>query len=201
MAVSEVDICNLALARVGQDVIVNLTDTGRSARLCNLLYEPSRDQLLRSYRWKFAIKRTELAASATAPDHGYTYSYPLPTDCLRVLSVSEEDPEFDPDLDPALWDIEDGELVTDKVAPLPIKYIARIEDTNQFDPCFIDALTAYMAYKLAPSLRESETDVIAALKSDFKEIMEGARYVNAIESRRMKRRYTRSSWVLGNEYY
>jgi len=197
---SEVEICNLALARCGQGPIVNILDDNRNARLCNLHFDAKRDALLRRYRWKFAIKRASVNASATAPVYGYSLAYLQPTDCLRVVSVNDLDPEFDPDLDPSIWDIEGENIVTDLAAPLMIKYIKRVEDPNEFDAAFADALAAYLAYFMVASFRDTEEGIIGALKNDFNDIVDQAKYVNAIEGRPRKRRQTRSSWASGRNY-
>lgn len=89
MAVTEVSICNMALSRVGHTTITALSDANDAARQCNLHYEPSRDALLRSHPWNFAVKRTRLITQAetaktitgatkanpcviTAASHGYS---------------------------------------------------------------------------------------------------------------------------------
>lgn len=197
MTVSVTDICNLALARVGQSEITNITDDNRRAKLCNLHYEQKRDTLLRMYRWKFATKRASLPALTDAPTFGYTYAYQEPTDCIRVISVNELDPEYDPDLDPGLWDKEGSTIVTDLAAPLDIKYISRVTDTTQFDACFVDTLASFIAIYLAPSLRETETDLVSTFRSEFNVLVKDAKFVNAIEARPRYRRNTSSAWARG----
>src|SRR4030065_768120 len=62
---SETGICNRALQIVGATRIGSLADTSKSARECTVAYEISRDALLRSHPWGFAIARAQLAADAT----------------------------------------------------------------------------------------------------------------------------------------
>ena len=58
---SALDICNLALNRIGQPSIddkvdpPNLTGEDEASQACNLLYEPKRDALLEMYPWRFAM--------------------------------------------------------------------------------------------------------------------------------------------------
>ena len=64
---SEVQICNLALAKIGDQQITSLTENSKAGRLCNLVYEPLRDATLRAHPWNFAITRETLALHSVAP--------------------------------------------------------------------------------------------------------------------------------------
>ena len=200
MTVSAVAICNQALARVAQGPIVNLDDGDRLSRLCKLHYAPKRDALLRDYRWKFAIARTSLPASATAPVSGWARAYTLPTDCLRVLSAGDMDPEFDPGCSDK-WDREGDAIVTDMAAPLDIRYIRRVSDETRFDPTFVDAFALYLAMYLAPSVKELDSGLAANMRQEFDFVLSRARHTNAIESRSRQRYRSNSDWVNGRRSY
>jgi len=58
---TEVSICSNALRRLGDDPITSLTDDTERARLCNAFYQDSRDLVLRSHPWNFAITRASTA--------------------------------------------------------------------------------------------------------------------------------------------
>lgn len=53
---SDVDICNLALANINQKPILTLGDANELARMCKRWYDPSRRQLLEECDWTFARK-------------------------------------------------------------------------------------------------------------------------------------------------
>ena len=93
---TEVSICSNALRRLGDSPIASLTEDSERARLCNAFYEPSRDAILRSHTWNFAINRANLAKLSTSPAFEYANQFALPTDpfCLRVLKMEFEDYEF-----------------------------------------------------------------------------------------------------------
>lgn len=51
----DIDICNVALARIGQrQFIASFADNTIASQLCNLLYPLARDSLLRKAQWRFA---------------------------------------------------------------------------------------------------------------------------------------------------
>ncbi|MBB5040591.1 hypothetical protein [Prosthecobacter dejongeii] len=144
-----VDICNGALLRLGEARIMALGDANTPARKCAVLFAPTRDQVLRAHRWNFARARAVLSALAQAPAFGWARQFSLPTDCLRVLSLNGDTEE-----EGAEYEIEGGKLLTDELAA-EVRYVARIEDTEKFDPLFCEALTVLLASKLAVALTGS----------------------------------------------
>ena len=92
MAASEVQICNVALRKLGARRITALTDDTEEAKSCTDVFDRLRDKLLRIHPWNFATKRAALAVSTTSPAWGYDNAYPLPADCLRITSVDTSYP-------------------------------------------------------------------------------------------------------------
>lgn len=144
---SVTDICNQALSKVGDELISCLTDSSKQARYCRMLYQPTRDAVLRAHPWNFAIERAELAQLSAVPAYEYTYQYKLPTDCLRVLQMEDVDMVFK---------IEGGKLLADE-GTAKIKYIKRVTDSALFDSLFIAALSARLAAEMAVPLADSKT--------------------------------------------
>jgi len=147
MAISNVSICNKALYLLGEDEIALLTDAVKPARVCNVLFEPVRDALLRQFPWNFAVKRAALSQSTSSPAFGFDYEYQLPADCLRVLEVQDSR---------ISWKVEGRKLITNSDT-ISIRYIARITDPTQYDSQFVDLLSARLASELAIPLTDSNT--------------------------------------------
>lgn len=194
---SEVEICNQALARLGQPPIISLADPSRGARLCSLFYAPKRDELLRHYRWKFAIRLVNLPAGAPAPLFGWAYRYPLPTDALRVLSVNDLDPDMDPHIDRTRWDREGSDIVSNEPPMIAVRYIARVEDPQRFDESFASVLSLSLARYMAPSIEDVGSDLAFRLGEEFQISVAQARHISAIEGLPQRRRPSRSGWLYG----
>jgi len=151
---TEVSICSNALRKLGDDPITSLTEDTERARLCNSFYESSRDSLLRSHPWNFAITRATLAQLSTTPAYGFAYQYALPTDpyCLRVLEMEYQD---------YIFKIENlatvGRVLLSDESTAKILYVGRITDTTLFDSLFVDTLTAHLSAKLAYPITNSTT--------------------------------------------
>lgn len=142
------DICNLALIRLGQSPITTLQDGTAAAKSCNILYGPTRDEVLKVYPWRFASTDKQLAASGASPVWKFDLKYELPADCLFVQETDFED-TYD-------WQVKGGFLHTNATAPIYITYTKRVTDPTKFDPLFVTALVELLASKLAmPITRKS----------------------------------------------
>lgn len=145
---SEVQICNMALGRIGQATISSLSEQSEEATQCNLFYGPMRDHVLREYPWNFATRRAALATlSVTAPpDWDYVYAYPA--DCLQARVImptvrGQASPPF------SIGSTSDGKrVIYADTAEAYLIYTAKVTDPNLFDWSFINAL----AYRLAAEI-------------------------------------------------
>ncbi len=140
-------ICNLALGRIGDDRIMDIGDASQQARYCKLFYEQTRDEVLRSHPWNFAITRATLTALASSPVFGWDYQYELPADFIRLVQFNGWE-VWEP-LD--LYEIESSMLLTDE-STAQLKYIYQVTDCSKFDSLFIEALSLKLASKLARPL-------------------------------------------------
>lgn len=150
-APSETSIANAALTLLGERRVNSLDDASKTAKLLKDRFDDVRDDLLRAHSWNFATKRASLAVSATTPAFGYDNAYDLPSDYLRLISVSNT----------ALlpYEVEGRQILTDLEAPLEIVYTRRVEDPVQMDPMFRQALAAALAVELAESITGTSTKV------------------------------------------
>jgi hypothetical protein len=145
--ITSTTIANSALAKLGADRIINLSDDTREARILREQYEKNRNELLRSHPWNFAIKRVALAALATAPAYGYSLQFQLPTDCLRVLEIDTIGME---------WEREGNVIVTDS-AVVYIRYLYEVTEAGYFDSCFAEVLATKLAADVCFAITQSTT--------------------------------------------
>lgn len=153
---SIVSICNLALSNIGKENINALSEASAEARACNQFYEHARDLLLQSYPWNFADKTVALAEVVEPTFGKWNHAYQRPADCLKVRWIfpySGDDQPRIADCDAAKipFDV-DGGLIFANASPAVLVYTARIEDSSQFTPLFVDALSWHLATRLAMPL-------------------------------------------------
>lgn len=149
---SEVDICNLALARLGDDATVSSIyppEGSAQAEHCARFYPIARDALLEMHDWHFATRRKTLAAiSGTWSPWGFAYA--PPSDCVRVIAVVPPD---SPDTDVQPFEREIGPtgqavILTDQGEAIA-RYVTKVTDTTRFSPLFVDVLGDLLASYLA----------------------------------------------------
>jgi hypothetical protein len=142
---TEVEICNAALSFLGASPITSLSGTDKRSITCNTWYAITRDNILRSHPWNFAIKRAALVEDVSTPAFGYTHQFVLPVDFLRALKLDYSDIEYK---------IEGGLLLTDDDA-INLVYIAKITDPTKFDSMFNYVFSLQLAYNMAYGLVQS----------------------------------------------
>lgn len=160
---ADIDICNLALMRLGQEAITSLTEGTNAAQACAVLYPSTRDKVLAWSLWPFATTRQTLARLSAVPASQYRYFYAMPTIPypLRILDIDTASAAYQREIwvDPTNPVNQVPVLLTDATAVI-VKYIARTNE-GVWSPLFVDTLSLWLAIDLAPaitgkaSLRES----------------------------------------------
>ncbi len=185
MAASNVAIANLALTKLGDLRILNLTDNTKPAREVNAVFDMTRDYLQRRFSWRFCIKRANLAADSGTPLWDWSYQYQIPTDCLRILQVGQWYPT--PDLSDLIstggqeYVLEGKYILSNQAGPLKLRYLSRVTDPVQFDTAFDMAFSAYLAYLVAEPLTASAEQKQMAY-NDYRNAIKDAVIANAIEN-------------------
>lgn len=194
---SNVEIANRALTKIGAKRLVSLDDNTKEGRETKSMFTIVRDAMLRAHNWRFSIKRAEVAAQVDAPAFGYSYQYRLPADCLKVLWVGDFYPGADHSdyigADTSEYAIENGLILTDYVAPLKLRYVARIEDPTLFDSLFVEAFACKLAMELAEPLTQSGTKRDLAYR-EYRDAILQATNTNAIERPPVKT--ADDTWIL-----
>lgn len=168
-------ICNSALIKLGATTIMSLTEGSRNANLCLEQYDKLRDDVLRAHVWNFATQRTRLAQLAASPAFGLAHAYQLPADWLRTVTVHDNDAGAGA----VRYRIEGRRILTD-AAGIWLKYIGRINDANEMDASFREALAWKVAIDLAVPITQSTTALREA-EEGFRRALVKARSVDAIE--------------------
>ncbi len=170
---SDIDVINSALNKLGEPTITSVADNNRVSRLANRDYPIIRDALLRQYDWNFATRRASLAADAEAPEWGFSFQYPLPSEFLRLIMVrNSSDRE---------WRIEGRFILTDLSAPLEILYVKRVA-VDDFDPAFYEALAQLLAMEWAEAITQT-TSVADQMATFYRNKLQVARTADGQEDR------------------
>lgn len=75
---TKIDLCSMAMLKLGEKPVQSLTDDSAAAQLSRTLYDPVVDALIASHPWRFAMRSFELTKTADG-------DFLIPADVLRVL--------------------------------------------------------------------------------------------------------------------
>lgn len=187
-------VANLAITLMKGTPVTNIDppDHGsKTAKLAAQWYDDARREALALTDWDFALKRAQISASA-APDFGWSFSYQLPSDFIRISTIGDE---ANP-LTSENYKVEGGFILCDESAPLNVVYVSDFEDVTKFSPKFLMAfakkLSSYIAHGLSGSL-----NMAAGLSGLADDDMSEAKAIDAQQT--PPRRVQRSRWAAARD--
>jgi len=175
---SVVDICNLALAHLGDNATIASIDPpegSAQAEHCQRFYPIARDTLLEMHSWSFATKRA-YGAEVENTWPMWQYAYAMPGDASDIIAVlppearDDYSTNFTPETYPDFYtnyspSVAAGQYVPQKFAvevaadgseiiltnqkQAVLRYHARISDPTKFSPLFTITLSWHLASMLA----------------------------------------------------
>ena len=160
---TKVDICNLALAVLGDTATVSSIDPPEGSAQADpgaRLYSMSVNEVLSQHPWSFALKRAKLAEMTTnVQGEGSARYYACPPDCLRVHRLYGEG--FDSRYFHYSIETINGQRVIVTDAPSPwIKYVSSQVSESMFPPlfttCVVHRLAAWLSGPLVVSPQSTE---------------------------------------------
>lgn len=168
MALTEVDICNLAQGKLGASSLLGSITSPASPeeRAYARLFPIHKRIELRRRRWVFATREKRLAYFADDGFGEFKYRYKLPSDCLRPLRD-----------DCTRWMIRSNELRDAGNGLIELIYIADVP-VYEFDDHFVDVLASRLAYERAEKVTQSNTKKADALQM-YKDAVAIAGQLNA----------------------
>ena len=171
---TEVDICNLALAHLGDDATIATIkppEGSAQAEKAARFYPIARDSLLEMHTWNFASKRGALALTTVTLDQ-WEYAYQAPADLMTPVAIISPSAQNDyatrmsagdtpcvitsnyaPTIvagqySPQQFAVEGAYIYTNQENAV-LRYQAYVTDPTLFSPLFINTLSWHLASMLA----------------------------------------------------
>jgi hypothetical protein len=170
---SIVQICNVALSRIGQSQRINALDEGSLAsELCDLHYPLCVQQVLADGDWPFAEARVVLADIGTPPTN-WEYRYAYPSDCLKARRIAVPGMEIVPLKQRIPFKVINavtGKAIVANWPEAELVYTADVTDTSLFPALFVSALAWRLAAELAIGLQARAENFSAAMGNYEREI-------------------------------
>lgn len=76
---TKIDLCSMALLKLGERPIQSLNDDSVASQLARTLFDPIMDALIASHPWRFAMRTYELTETTDG-------DFVIPADVLRVIN-------------------------------------------------------------------------------------------------------------------
>ena len=171
---TEVDICNLALAHLGDDATIaslNPPEGSAQAEKAARFYPIARNSLLEMHTWNFAAKRGNIALTTNSLDQ-WDYAYVAPADMMSPVAIISPTAQNDyatrmsagdtpggitsnyaPTIvagqyTPQQFAVE-GDLIYTNQENAVLRYQAFITDPSLFSPQFVVTLSWHLASMMA----------------------------------------------------
>ncbi|MDZ7918513.1 hypothetical protein [Rhodoferax sp.] len=170
---SQVDICNLALANLGDSATVASIDPpegSAQAEHCARFYPIALATMLETHDWSFSTRRGALTAAPSNPSSTWSYAYVLPAGIIRPIAVLN--PAAGDDYSEAFTNgmggnytpqpyvteaLADGtKILLTNQADAVLRYSTTVTDTAKFTPLFVEALVSLLEAKLAGPVIKGE---------------------------------------------
>ena len=156
--ISKIDICNMALAQLGESPISSLEQADEKARRCRLFYEPVRQEVLRTHHWAFACGQADLALLQAPEGANGTYVYAYPQDCLFLRKVYRKGDPQHPVAFQEMYrkDIQARTLLC-AIEQAQAEFTRDLQDESLFDPAFVKAFSLALAADITMTLSADAT--------------------------------------------
>jgi hypothetical protein len=165
---SKIQIVNQALVQLGECPISDMSDGTKYALIASTFWAGAVAAVLRGHPWNFASRRQMLAKLDAAPPFGFGAAFQLPADCLRVLEASADS-----------YKIEGRQILCDETT-LTLRYVSGSVAVAEWDAIFCEALSIFLAWKMAYPVTKSEA-VRDACWQCYVQILAQGRAVDAQE--------------------
>ena len=168
MNISPVDICNQALAHLGDRRISRLDDdasiSDALSRYCAEFYDQARQEVLAAHRWTFAKHAVALSLRADVVTFGFNYAHELPTDHIRLLRVIPG--SYSTTTTETTYEataVDKFKIVGSKVWSdqkyLALEYVRDVNDPSEWTPHFRAAVARLLAAYLAGPTADNPDEV------------------------------------------
>lgn len=162
---TNIAICNLALSYLGKDVISSFDEPSTEGRVCRQFFNHALSTLLQREKWSFAQKRQPLAQVLNEQNSRFAYAYEMPFDCLKLHHLSGDSTEY---VDTSY--IVEGRAIYADLSPAFAHYTFNLQDCALLTPLFEEALSWYLAAKIAIPLTRDQKIFATALEMAEKTI-------------------------------
>lgn len=151
MGTSKIDICNVALNLIGENRIRSFDEDNIRARMCDRLYDSSRNYLMSLFDWPFcrAFKGLQVLDMPEADVPTGYIPYQIPSDCVTAIDVHPKGTNI-------RW-FQSGEILYVACTNAQLYYTVRIENSKKFSEQFTNLISEHLASRLCMPIKKDKT--------------------------------------------
>lgn len=147
MTLSDIEICSVALVKIGASDIAAFDDETVEADVASRLYDVTLNGLIVTHPWHFTLAEAELEAVDEPAQAGFAHAFAMPDDLLRIISAGAGSRARGVE-----YRVAGRRLYAN--APRILLSYQRRPATVDFPPFFVQALIARLAAELCIPLTE-----------------------------------------------
>lgn len=175
---SVVDICNMALSRLGDEAniaSIDPPDDSVQANYCSTFYPLALTFALDKHNWRFATRRFTLPSRANEAADEWQYCFAVPSDLVNLIRISAP-PVNGGDIEYSMEIASDNsQVLYCNVSPVQLVYVSSTVSTSLFPPSFVEFLSTVLASYLAGPMIKGDVGVKTAgqllqLAMSYKEV-------------------------------
>ncbi|MDL2281346.1 hypothetical protein LJC10_05795 [Selenomonadales bacterium OttesenSCG-928-I06] len=183
---TNIDICNMALAHIAKGRIISLDSQVEEARQCKIYYEHLRKTVLTDFNWGFA-KRIVPLALLDVKVASWDYVYAYPNQCIAARLIFNKDGAKVREFEKEKFDVflvgDSTKAIGCDIANASLEYTYDAKEPDLYSAEFIEALSRLLASAIAISLTGNAN--LQATQYQFYQVaLNKARYASATERER-----------------
>jgi len=178
MAYTQPQICNLALAKLGDVATVSSIsppDGSMQANYCAIYYPQALNVLMDKHAWAFATTTVALVQATNNSNPLWTYAYTLPADYFSLVEIksaasaplyySPYRSQVPANVNAAIeYEVQGSTLYSNFDSAVLVYVSNNFNDPSVYQPMFAEALATLLASYLAGPILKGDTGAAAAQK-------------------------------------
>lgn len=184
MAISKVQICNMALSHIGGGRISSLDENSEKARQLNLNYDNCLETVLRAFPWNFA-RKIEILALTDDSTPGWRHVYQYPPNCANLLRIFHEryarknDDCFKVEF--SVFTNGTEKFIATDLEEAYAEITMRITNPTLYDPAFVKAFSYLLAAEICNAI-SGNAQKAEEMMQKYSYAVNEAKYAGANES-------------------
>jgi hypothetical protein len=174
-------LCNMALARMGSELITDLQDGSQNSLYCQTFLDDAIQIVLNDYSWLNCRRRVVLGPDVEKPPFRWRNYFTVPDGYIRHISILDSGGY-------AVPFIREGNKILSDADELNLVYIYKPYNPNDIGPHVRVAIYTRLAYLISTAISSNET-LLQVLIAEYEAALEKAKVQDNLQTYKQEERY------------